>query len=158
MSENFALIGFFSLILSAPLSGCGSAPANSSAEKAKTTAPTSIQRISLPPAHSPVPIDPNAADPYTRENYPKTVRQFGILIPVINRERIDIAKIVSEDARCDAVQNVQITEGSVGDFRRYIADCANITRFFFDREAIKQGKPAHLQTQADMINNGLRDW
>jgi hypothetical protein len=104
------------------------------------------------------PIDQGATDPYTRADYPDVVRQFGKLIPTINTERRKVAEIASHDSRCDGVENVQITDKSSKDHRRYMAECANSTRFYFDQTSFTNGVAVGIQTWDDILRDGLRDW
>ena len=104
------------------------------------------------------PIEPVAITPYTRNDYPDVVRQFGKLIPTINAERNQVAKIVASNPACDGVENVQITNGATKVARRYVAECANLTRYFFDKNSLAKGVPARIQTKDDMLRNGLMDW
>src|SRR5256885_9708180 len=65
-------------------------------------------------------IAPIAVDPYTRADYPDVVRQWGKLVPTINRERRLAADIAARDARCDGVVNAQITDHGTRTDRHYM--------------------------------------
>ena len=95
---------------------------------------------------------------YSRDMFPKLVDKFGPMIPTIEKERAAAAKITSFQQGCDRVTNVQITTRSTATNRRYIADCENRTRYFFDTDTIAAGYPAGMQTFDDMTSDGLEDW
>jgi len=103
-------------------------------------------------------IDPIAIDPYTRADYPDVVRKWGKLIPTINRERKAAAEIASRDARCDGVDNAQITDGGSRNDRHYMTECNNLTRIYFDAKSLAEHRPAVVRTQANMGAQGLLDW
>lgn len=103
-------------------------------------------------------IDPVALMPYTRDQFPQTVAKFGKAIPALERDRAKAAKIAAAHPDCDVVQNVQVTTRSPKVNRRYWAECSNITRLFFDETSLAEGRPAKVQTVADMGREGLADW
>jgi len=103
-------------------------------------------------------IDPIAIDPYTRADFPDVVRKWGKLIPTINRERKAAAEIASRDARCDGVDNAQITGGGSRTDRHYMTECHNLTRIYFDAKSLAEHRAAVVRTQADMGAQGLLDW
>lgn len=103
-------------------------------------------------------IDPIAVDPYTRAGYPDVVRKWGRFVPTINRERKRAAEIASRDARCDGVDNAQITDGGTRTNGHYMAECNNLTRIYFDSASLVAGRPAMVHTQADMGAQGMLDW
>lgn len=133
-------------------------PTTTTATNASAPLSASSENTLAPARDHPAPIEPIAVAPYTRADYPDTVRKFGRLIPTINAERNKVAKIVANEAGCDAVENVQITNGAAKVARRYMAECANLTRYFFDKNSLAKGVPARIQTKDDMLRNGLVDW
>lgn len=86
------------------------------------------------------------------------MRQWGKLVPTINRERKQAAEIASRDARFDGVDNAQITGGGTGTNRHYMAECNNVTLIYFDSASLVAGRPAIVRTQADMGAQGMLDW
>jgi hypothetical protein len=103
-------------------------------------------------------IDPIAIDPYTRADYPDVVRQWGALIPTINKERKLAAQIAAKDPRCDGVTNAQLTDGGTRTNRHYMTECNNITRIYFDAKSLAEHRSALVRTQADMGAQGILDW
>ena len=103
-------------------------------------------------------IDPIAIDPYTRAEYPDVVRQWGKLIPTINRERKRAAQLAAKDPRCDGVDNAQITDHGTRSNRHYMTECNNLTRIYFDSISLEAGRPAVVRTQADMGAQGVLDY
>lgn len=103
-------------------------------------------------------IDPIALMPYTRDQFPQTVAKYGKAIPALERDRAKAAKIAAAHPDCDVVQNVQVTTRSPKVNRRYWVECSNITRLFFDEASLAEGKPAKVQTVADMGRDGLAQW
>jgi hypothetical protein len=103
-------------------------------------------------------IDAIAIDPYTRADYPDVVRQWGKLIPTINRERKLAAAIASKDPRCDGVDNAQITDHGSRTNRHYMVECNNITRLYFDAKSLAEHHPSLVRTEADMGAQGILNW
>lgn len=103
-------------------------------------------------------VNPHAADPYTRADYPDVVRQWGQLIPTINKERKVAAQIAAREPRCDGVVNAQITDHGSRDNRHYMTECNNLTRVYFDAESLAHNRAAMVRTQADMGAQGVLDW
>lgn len=103
-------------------------------------------------------IDPVAVDPYTRADYPEVVREWGKLVPTINRERKQAAQIASRNTRCDGVDNAQITDGGTKTNRHYMIECNNLTRIYFDSASLVAGRPSIVRTQADIGAQGMPDW
>lgn len=103
-------------------------------------------------------VDPHAYDPYTRADYPDVVRQWGKLIPTINRERKLAATIAAKDPRCDGVDNSQLTDHGSRNDRHYMVECNNITRIYFDGKSLAEHRPALVRTEADMGAQGILDW
>ena len=103
-------------------------------------------------------IDPIATDPYTRADYPDVVRQWGKLIPTINKERKIAAHIAARDPRCDGVVNAQVTDGGSRDNRHYMTECNNLTRIYFDASSLAHNRAAVVRTQADMGAQGVLNW
>lgn len=94
-------------------------------------------------------------DDYTRGDYPALFARFGKVFTEINADRLAAAKIAASDERCDTVANVQIASHTPAINRKYWAECSNLTRFRFDQSSIAQGKAITVQTEADMIRDGL---
>lgn len=103
-------------------------------------------------------VDPHAYDPYNRADYPDVVRQWGKLIPTINKERKMAAQIAAKDPRCDGVSNAQITDHGSRNNRHYMIECNNITRFYFDGKSLAEHRPALVRTEADMGAQGILDY
>lgn len=103
-------------------------------------------------------VDPHAYDPYTRADYPDVVRQWGKLIPTINRERKLAATIAAKDPRCDGVDNAQLTDHGSRINRHYMVECNNITRLYFDAKSLAEHRPALVRTEADMGAQGILNW
>jgi hypothetical protein len=103
-------------------------------------------------------IDPIAVDPYTRADYPDVIAKWGTLVPTLNRERKTVAEIASRDARCDGVDNAQVTNGGSRINRHYMAECNNLTRIYFDARSLAEHRAAVVRTQADMGAQGVLDW
>lgn len=103
-------------------------------------------------------IDPIALMPYTRDQFPQTVAKYGNAIPALERDRAKAAKIAAAHPDCEVVRNVQVTTRSPKVNRRYWVECSNITRLFFDEASLAEGKPAKVQTVADMGRDGLAQW
>ena len=103
-------------------------------------------------------IDTIAIDPYTRADYPDVVRQWGKLIPTINRERKRAAQLAAQDPRCDGVDNAQITDRGTRENRHFMIECNNLTRIYFDSASLKAGRLAIVRTQADMGAQGVLDY
>lgn len=103
-------------------------------------------------------VDPHAYDPYTRADYPDVVRQWGKLIPTINRERKLAANIAAKDPRCDGVDNAQLTDHGSRTDRHYMVECNNITRLYFNAKSLAERRPALVRTEADMGAQGILDW
>lgn len=125
---------------------------------AAITPPSSVPPRLRQPARTPRRIERIATDPYTRDSYPDVIHRFGKLVPTINAERRAVAEIVSRDPRCDGVENVQITDKATNTARRYMAECTNLSRFYFDQRALARRAPTAVQTIDDMARDGLRDW
>lgn len=103
----------------------------------------------------PADIAPTAVEPYTKRNYPDTVRRFGKAIPAINADRKKAAEIAAGDQRCNGGSNAQIATRSPSVNRRYWVECSNLTRFRFDEASLAKGEPTGVQTVLDMARDGL---
>ena len=106
----------------------------------------------------PVRIEGIAVDPYARDQYPATFAKFGGAVVAVNSDRKEAADIAATYADCDYVQNAQITTASPMVNRRYWVECGNLTRLYFDEDSLRKGEPVELQTKANWIANGLKDW
>lgn len=106
------------------------------------------------PAH----IDDIAIDPYTRDQYPTTYRKFGATVSALNADRKKAAEIAATYVDCEGVENSQVTTHSPKINRRYWVECSNLTRLYFDEESLAKDRPVELQTKADWIADGLKDW
>ena len=109
---------------------------------------------------SPVRIEATMATmPYKRDDYPATFKKFGAsLIPQIDADRKKAAEITAMYEACDFVQSTQVTSRSPTSNRHYWVECGNLTRTYFDEASLKKGEPVDLQTKADWIKDGLKDW
>jgi hypothetical protein len=92
---------------------------------------------------------------YTRADYPKLFKRFGKSFPEINADRQSAAKIAANDKRCDVVTNVQIASRSPLLNRKYWVECGNLTRLRFDEGSLAKGEALTVQTEADVIRDGL---
>lgn len=103
-------------------------------------------------------IDPIALDPYTRSEYPDVVARWGKLLPTVERERRKAAKLAAADARCDGVDNAQVTDRGTRADRHYMIECNNITRFYFSTASLTDDRPAMVRNAADMGAQGVADY
>ena len=103
-------------------------------------------------------IDPIALDPYTRSEYPDVVARWGKLLPTVERERRKAAKLAAADARCDGVDNAQVTDNGTRTERHYVIECNNITRFYFSTASLAQDKSSMVRNAADMGAEGVMDY
>ncbi|WP_194954027.1 hypothetical protein [Sphingopyxis solisilvae] len=104
------------------------------------------------------PITNLAIAPYTKEDYPGVVAKFGSAIPAINADRKKAAEIAARSGACDSVQNSQVSRRSPKDNRHYWVECGNLTRLYFDETSLAEGEPVEIQTKADWLANGLKEW
>lgn len=109
-------------------------------------------------AKSPSPIENLAIAPYTKEDYPGVVAKFGSAIPGVNADRKTAAEIAARSDECDSVQNAQVSTRSPKANRHYWVECGNLTRLYFDEASLSEGKPVEIQTKADWLANGLKEW
>lgn len=133
---------------------------NKAVQKSATVTSSAPNRSGHGRRDVPVRIEVDAVDPYTRDQYPAVIRQFGVLVPSINAERQKSAEIAATYLQCDYVSNVQITNHSTKKIRRYFVDCGNGARVFIDKSAISKGDAFDIQTKDEYLASGLnhQDW
>lgn len=89
-----------------------------------------------------------ALDPYTKESYPKTIKQFGPRLKEIEHFRATLAEKAIESGKCDYVYMSELSnDRSTLDNLVFWVDCRNGERIYMTEEQLKAGDTAMTEKE-----------
>lgn len=93
-------------------------------------------------------IESYALDPYTSDQYPKTVKKYRSRLKELEKMRRRAAEMSIDSDKCDTVEEVQVSDerSSLRDMHVWVG-CANKQRIYLSEKEIKDSAPVVTQSE-----------